>query len=171
MNTKTSMWFVPVWGLELAYFSWFEKHESSSPAGDPIAVCHAFHLPATIPQLSPVVKFFSHLGHFSPTLSIPPLGSTGNMGAHSLRGQGGMDREKGEKPAAPTTPPSHPPTPPPPPLFPFHWTEFNTNTIGHAGSLTMAQGGKVKSYSRHAWVPRSGGNQQHPWLLCLNPPK
>lgn len=33
----------------------------------------------------------------------------------------------------------------------------------------MAQGGKVKSYSRHAWVPRSGGNQQHPWLLCLNP--
>lgn len=32
-------------------------------------VCHAFHLPA--PQLSPVVKFFSHLSHFSPSLSTP----------------------------------------------------------------------------------------------------
>lgn len=31
--------------------------------------------------------------------------------------------------------------------------------------------GKVKSYSRNAWVPRSGGNQQHPWLLCLNTPE
>lgn len=29
---------------------------------------------------------------------------------------------------------------PPAPLFPFHSTDFNTNTIEHAGSLTMARG-------------------------------
>lgn len=29
---------------------------------------------------------------------------------------------------------------PPAPLFPFHWADFNTNTIERARTLTMARG-------------------------------
>lgn len=73
--------------------------------GDSCHVCHAFRLQA--PQLSPVVEFFSHLGHFTPPLSIPPLNSMGEHGAH--RGQRGMD---GAEKKLPTLPPSSSSLPP-----------------------------------------------------------
>ena len=68
---------------------------------DSCRVCHAVYLPAPVLQLSPVVKIFGHLGHFSPTLSTTATATTPPSFplrrehiVHSLRGQRGMDREK-----------------------------------------------------------------------------
>lgn len=129
--------------------------------------CHmcALYLPAAL-HLSPVVNlsFLVPSSSLLPNLSIPCTSPLSwlyrGQGAHGFEGV--SEEERVRKDCSSDT--SLPPTP-----------SFSLNRHKHKHNWTCWKayngtgGGKVKSYSRHAWVPRSGGNQQHLWLLCLNP--